>query len=105
MNDALVSEWSSALASRILNDAGLSPDQQVERAYRLVLSRAPNAAEHAAVLDFLQQQSGLLQERLARNEKVPVPENVPNGLEPARAAAFVDFCHALLNSNEFLYVN
>ena len=41
MNDALVSEWSSALASRVLNDAGLSADQQVERAYRLALSRPP----------------------------------------------------------------
>jgi hypothetical protein len=26
-------------------------------------------------------------------------------VEAARAAAFVDFCHTLLNSNEFLYVN
>jgi hypothetical protein len=105
MNDALVSEWSSALASRVLNDAGLSSEQQIERAYRLVLSRPPNTTERAAVQEFMQQQSSLLQERLARNEKVPVPEKLPNGLEPARAAAFVDFCHALLNSNEFLYVN
>jgi hypothetical protein len=30
---------------------------------------------------------------------------VPPGMEPARAAAFVDLCQALLNSNEFVYVN
>ena len=43
--------------------------------------------------------------RLARNEKPPVPAELPAGMDPARAAAFVDFCHTLLNSNEFLYVN
>ena len=36
--------------------------------------------------------------RLCRTE-------LPAGMDPARAAAFVDFCHTLLNSNEFLYVN
>jgi len=105
MNDALVSEWSGALASRVLNDSGLSSEQQVDRAYRLVLSRPPKTSEREAVLEFLGKQSTLLQERLAKNEKVPMPEKIPGGVEPAQAAAFVDFCHALLNSNEFLYVN
>jgi hypothetical protein len=45
MNDPLVMEWSRALAGRVLNDGGLSPDQQVDRAYRLALSRLPNADE------------------------------------------------------------
>jgi hypothetical protein len=77
----------------------------VDRAYRLALSRPPAAAEREAVLDFLDRQSALLAEGLARNEKPPVPEALPAGMEPARAAAFVDFCHALINSNEFLYAN
>jgi hypothetical protein len=34
-----------------------------------------------------------------------VPDAVPEGMEAARAAAFVDFCQALLNSNEFIYMN
>ena len=105
MNDALVVDWARALAGRVLNDSGLSADQQVDRAYRLVLSRPPAAAEREAVRDFLDRQSSLLAEELARNEKPPMPEALPAGMEPARAAAFVDFCHALINSNEFLYVN
>jgi hypothetical protein len=105
MNDALVVDWARSMASRVLNDTGLSPDQQVDRAYRLALSRQPTAAERAAVLDFLNRQSQLLGERLALNEKPPLPDALPAGMEPARAAAFVDFCHALMNSNEFLYVN
>ena len=48
-DDRLVIEWSRALAGRVLNDGGLSPQQQVERAYVLALSRAPNAREQKAV--------------------------------------------------------
>jgi len=105
MNDPLGLEWSRSLAGRVLNDGGLSLDQQVDRAYRLALSRAPKTEERAAVLDFLQQQAKLHSARLERNEKPPVPAELPAGIDAARAAAFVDFCHTLLNSNEFLYVN
>jgi hypothetical protein len=105
MNDELVMEWARALASRVLNDGGLSAEQQIERAYRLVFSRAPRGEESRLVLDFLNQQSALLAERLAKTDKVPLPDSVPAGMAPARAAAFVDFCHTLLNSNEFIYMN
>jgi hypothetical protein len=30
---------------------------------------------------------------------------VPDGMTPEAAAAFVDFCQMLLNSNEFVYRN
>jgi mono/diheme cytochrome c family protein len=87
MNDQLVREWSQDLASRVLNDGGLSPEQQVDRAFRLVFTRAPKDEERKAVLDFLNQQTAEI------------------GGDQARTKAFVDFCQALLNSNEFLYVN
>jgi hypothetical protein len=105
MNDDLVREWSRALASRVLNDGGLSPEQQVERAFRIVFSRAPNNDERLAVLDFVKEQAAEISNRLVKNEKVAMPDRVPPGMEPARAAAFVDLCQALLNSNEFVYVN
>ena len=43
--------------------------------------------------------------RLADKEKPPLPTKTPAGLEPARAAAFVDLCQMLMASNEFLYIN
>ena len=106
MNDPLVMEWSRALAGRVLNDGGLSLDQQVDRAYRLALSRQPKRgrADGGSRISC-GKQATLHAERLARNEKPPVPAELPAGMDPARAAAFVDFCHTLLNSNEFLYVN
>ncbi len=105
MNDKLVVEWSRRLASRVLNDGGLSADQQIERAYRIVFSRAPKDSERQAILDFLNSQSQVIAARLAQNEKAAMPDTVPQGMEPARAAAFVNFCQALLNSNEFVYMN
>ena len=105
LNDDLVRQWSRALAGRVLNDGGLSPAQQIERAFRIVFNRAPNDDERASVLDFLEQQASKISSRLAANEKLALPDRVPPGMEPARAAAFVDFCQALLNSNEFVYIN
>jgi hypothetical protein len=105
MNDQLILEWSQKLATRVLNDGGLLPAQQVERAFRIVLSRPPKPLEEKEMLNFLDEQKTLLAARLARNEKVRLPEKIPNSMDPAHVAAFVDLCHALLNSNEFLYVN
>lgn len=105
MNDQLILEWSQKVASRVLNDGGLLPAQQVERAFRIILSRPPKTVEEKEILNFLGEQQTLLAARLARNEKVPMPEKIPSGMDPAQVAAFVDLCHALMNSNEFLYVN
>ncbi len=106
MNDKFVLEWSTALAGRVLNDSGLQPDQQIERAYRIALSRPPAARmSNKRSPAFSASRPALIADRLTRNEKVLLPDNLPPGTDPARAAAFVDFCHALLNSNEFMYVN
>ena len=60
---------------------------------------------HPEMVSHMQDQTDLIRERLARNEKVPMPEKIPEGIAPERVAAFAGFCHVLMNSNEFLYVN
>jgi hypothetical protein len=35
----------------------------------------------------------------------PMPTKTMDGMDPARAAAFVDLCQMLFASNEFLYIN
>jgi hypothetical protein len=105
LNNDLVLDWSKALAARVLNDSGLTPEAQIDRAYKLVYSRTPSADERQAALSFLDRHTPLLAERASNNEKLTVPANLPHELSPVRAAAFVDLCHMLLNSNEFLYIN
>ena len=84
LNNDLVLDWAKSMASRVLNDAGLTPEAQVDRAYRIAYSRTPSAEEQGAALRFLDRHSQIVKDR---------------------GAAFVDFCQALLNSNEFLYMN
>lgn len=77
--------WASEFARRIQNEAGADRDSQIRAAYRLSLGREPSSAELSAAAEFLNTQA-------ARNAE-------------AASNVLADFCHVLLNSNEFLYVD
>ena len=84
LNNEVVVSWAKALAARVRNDSGLTTESQVERAWKLVYSREPSAKERESALAFLNRQATVA---------------------GSADAAFLDFCHMLLNSNEFVYVN
>ena len=107
LNNGLILDWAQAFAGRVLNDNGLTPDAQVERAFKLAYGREPSAEEKKLASDFLAKQSAIMAQRLAGGEKTkpPLPANMPPGIDPARAAALVDLSQMLMDSNEFLYVN
>jgi len=106
LNNELVLDWARSLAGRVLNDSGLKPEAQVDRAFRLAYGRAATAEEQKIAEGFLARQTPVMTARLAGNEaKPPLPTNLQAGIDPARAAAFVDLCHMLMDSNEFLYIN
>jgi hypothetical protein len=83
LNDDVVFEWAKSMAKRVQNDAGMSADSQIERAFRLALGRSPSEAEMESSRKFVARQTAIA------------------GQDPAVA----DLCHVLLNSNEFLYVD
>ena len=56
-------------------------------------------------MQFLNRQSGIVKTRLQKGEPVALPVGAPEGVDKAEGAALVDFCHALMNANEFLYVD
>ena len=74
------------MAARVMNDRGLTPEAEVDRAWKMAYSRMPSAEERAKALQFIDRQMQLLE-------------------KPSREAAMVDLCHMLLNSNEFVYMN
>ena len=76
MNNSFMQVQSGAFAKRVRELAGDDAGKQIDRAYLLALARPPSATERATALKFL----------------------APGG------DALVDFCHALLNINEFVYV-
>jgi hypothetical protein len=106
LNDRVTLQAAQAFAARVLKESGNDPQAQIMRAYRLAFSRAPEAAERAAAEAFLRRQAEVIKPRLAAGQPVALPLNVSGApVDAALAAALVDFCHALLNANEFVYVN
>lgn len=80
LNDSIVLNFARAFADRVLKDAGTDPEKVIDRAFVLALGRYPDSDERTATKAFLV------------NHKGPFP------------AAVTDLCHALLNLNEFLYI-
>jgi hypothetical protein len=105
MNSKLTLEWAQGFAGRVLSHAGLDRERQIETAFELALARGPREEERALVKTFFAEHSAILSERAANNEKLAAPEGGTRELTPEQAATLVDFCHMLLNSNEFVYVN
>jgi hypothetical protein len=106
LNNELTLDWARSLAGRVFNDSGLTPEAQVDRAFRFAYGRPASADEQKIAEDFLAKQTPVMTARLGSiDAKPPLPVNLPQGVDQARAAAFVDLCHMLLDSNEFLYIN
>jgi hypothetical protein len=105
LNDKVTLDWARAFAGRVLREAGTDTTKQIEQAYRLAYSRVPDGAEKDTVLTFLAKHRGIVERRAESGGKIALPESMPEGMAPAQAAALVDLCHMLLNSNEFVYRN
>ena len=97
--------WARSLATRVLADAGEDTARQVESAFRFSYSRSPDSWEKDTVMTFLRTQSEIIAGRVAAGETVLVPDGIPESMSLEEAGAVVDFCHMLLNSNEFVYRN
>lgn len=105
LNSAMTIEWAQAFAGRVLKQAGEDPTAQITAAYQMAYSRAPRAGERAAALEFFNRQRAILEKRAAAGGKLSVPAERPPTVTEVGAATLVDFCHMLLNSNEFAYSN
>jgi hypothetical protein len=105
INSGIVLEWAQAFAGRVLSAAGADLNRQIEHAYRFAYARLPRAAEKDTAFTFFGRHTRILAEHIAANERLALPASVPPGVEQAHAAALVDFCQMLLNSNEFVYRN
>lgn len=105
MNSDFMLGQSRSLAGRLMKESGGATDAaRISRLYQLAFARKPLPAELQAARQFLQGQTALLRERIARGEPVAAPADSPKGIDPALAAAWVDLCLATLNLNEFVYL-
>jgi hypothetical protein len=106
LNSDLVLEEARALAGRLLREVPdrADPKSLVNTAYRLALSRNPKAEELARGVKFLEDQPAVLSGR-DESKRLDLPTPMPEGYVPAQGAALVDYCHVLLNLNEFVFVD
>ncbi len=103
LNSKLTLEWAGAFAGRVLERAGADLNKQIETAYRIAYSRRPDDTEKGIAQDFFERHRQIVAERAASGGKLALPPSLPYDADKAGAAALVDFCHMLLNSNEFVY--
>jgi hypothetical protein len=82
--------WGAGLQQRFSDDL----QALVTHAFRAAWGRVPAAQEVALGVAFIQKQ-----EQRLRSERGPVAG------APGRSPAITDFCHAIINSNEMLYVD
>jgi hypothetical protein len=101
LNDKVALEWARAFAGRVLSSSG----DPVSRAFELAYSRKPDGWEKDTVATFLEKQKKLIAERASVGKPIALPTSKPEGMDDGYAAAFVDFCQMILNSNEFVYRN
>jgi hypothetical protein len=90
MNNEFVLQQSGFFAERVAREAGADRRAQAVRAFKIALNRPPNAKEIEWSLSFLKSQA----DGYARR----------NNGEP-EASALRDFCHAIINLNEFIYID
>lgn len=106
LNSELVLDQARSLAGRIYEQAVPRDDKAslVQTAYRQTFGRSADPDEIARGIAFLETQPTRLSGR-PQGKPLALPSPAPDGIVPVQAAALVDFCHVLLNLNEFVFVD
>ena len=92
MNDAMVRELANSFAERVVREVGTDPERQIERVYLIALSRPPSPEEKNIALRTPERPAA----RWANASPAP---------QEATVRALRTFCHAILNSAAFLYID
>jgi len=89
------------------SDTATPREAQIEHAYARLFARKPTADEVRLGAQFLARQEELLKTEGRATDQLAQPAGVAaaTAKNPHAAAALVDFCLALFNSSEFVYVD
>jgi hypothetical protein len=97
MNNGMVHELAMHFANRVSREAGMQPTRQIERAYEIALSRRPRDEELQISLQTLA--------TLTEQWTLHRPSSASGDGPDPRHQALTEFCHTLMNSAEFLYID
>lgn len=116
MNSERIVDYARSFAGRILehDPSGNSTDGGateptgagwVRLAFERAYGRPVGDDELFAGTEFLKSHREVLSRRGPNERPLRLPSPLPKFVDPIDGAALVDLCHALLNSNEFVYVD
>ena len=101
LNSDLIVSAAKQLSVRSKEEAGSAdPAARVGRAWQIAFGRSPSDHEVQAAMKFTTAQ----QQIIADSDTTRAGESVHTPTDADTEAAFVDLCHALLNANEFLFI-
>ncbi len=97
--------WAERLQAASKKSAESASDDRplITAAYRDAYARTPSDAELEVCEKFIVRQAVALSNETGASGKTPTADSVSS--DAGHRSAVVDFCHAILNSNEFLYVD
>jgi len=98
MNNSMIHDLSRDFANRVQKEVGNDDYAQVERVYRIALSRLPSDEERELGLKTLSSLTEQWKQDLARQKKKPAKNE-------ANMRALANFCHTILNSAAFIYID
>jgi hypothetical protein len=107
LNDPTYVEAARALAGRILQEGGDSPAEQLQFAFRTVLTRSPRPEEVETLTKLLEKHlAEFAQEPESAREFLSVGDlKSPDTLDPAKLAAWTNVSRVLLNLHETITRN
>jgi len=102
MNDGVVRALAARFAQRVRREAGPDPERQVQRAYAIAFARSPLETEQQLGVELLEKISNVGDRRTGATVA-----SAPAGNETSSedGVALSTFCHLLLNSAAFLYID
>jgi hypothetical protein len=104
MNGPFAQTQSKAFAVRLLREAGSEPDAVISRAFLMAFGRLARESEVKWAKEFLDWQAKIVRAQGRTGPAIGCPPGTPLQLDTAYVHAVCDFCLALFNANEFLYV-
>jgi mono/diheme cytochrome c family protein len=110
MNDAMIARLAESFAERVRKEAGQDPEKQIERAYWIALSRPPSEEERKISLDTVRRLRDVQGTKAhsaggSSFAAKPAAEASNPSIDDPAGTALAEFCHILMNSAAFIYID
>jgi len=106
LNSEFSMKASRHLAGEIINKANLGDYKEwIRSAYETLFAREETDSERSAGLSFLKGQAASLEAEGRQPASLATPEGLSGNFDSFKGAALVDYCLALFNLNEMIYLD